>query len=529
MATSQTPPITPPPTPVEGPSMPQSENFSSTPPVDPIEVEVEKQKSLEAETGLRIRGILGGLPVAEQSQEYFAVFNEAGDTGPEIIDKTQFRVTYLVDSQLNTSKPFEDSDAAFNATQNFEKGKECIVRADNATVLNQNLTGKQSIYDIGSVALIATTETGSAPGAYITTMSFSDIDGQDIVDSVEDISCLFTADDTQEIDGGMGTNALVSYPITVKAISGSDFLSFSGDNTITFVTNTTEAGTRVVVQGNIFAQMEQVQELGGVGVKVELEFDDGGTGNFVVVDTNEFIIQENDLSYHFPDVYSAGIYKNFITNSKFRIRVTKTSAGINKIKIRGGNFRVRPEYLPGNQEIPGLNATTASYWEPLYTNFNPPTGSGYSILTASQQFSYFINSNFMAKLHPQSAIFDPKGDAVTFDPIVTPLEMRRGDEIRFEYNKNKVHKVTDVTEFPNGTIAITVSPQISTGSNVDHFTYYRIEQNGGYVIADVEKNNDVSSEQPFSGIILPEFPSERLRERGDRLIFELKQAGIIEK
>ena len=107
--------------------------------------------------------------------------------------------------------------------------------------------------------------------------------------------------------------------------------------------------------------------------------------------------------------------------------------------------------------------------------------------------------------------------------------MKRGDEIRFEYNKNKVHKVTDVNEFTNGTIAITVSPQISTGSVVDHFTYYRIQQDGGYLIADVEKNNDISSEQPFSGIVLPEFPSEQLRKRGDQLIFELKQAGIIEK
>lgn len=523
----QTP--TPPPTPQPGPSTPITAAPNTTPPQDPVQVQVELQESLEATTGLKIRGILGGLPVAEQSQEYFAVFNEAGDTGPEIIDKTQFRVTYLVDSSLNTSKPFEGSDAALNATQNFEKGKECIIRADNATVLNQNLTGKKTIYDIGSIALIATTETGSAPGAYTTTMSFSDLDGQDIVDPVDDLSCQFVANGDQTLDGNQGINALANYQNTVKAISGSDFLSFANDNTLTFVTNTTEGGTRVVVQGNIFAQGQfSGNNNSGIGVKVELEFDDGGLGNFVVVDTNEIIIPNDNLQYHYPDVYS-GYYKNFVTGTKFRIRVTKTDGSDNILKIMGGNFRVRPEYLPGNQVIPGLNAVTASYWEPVYTNFNPPTGIGYSVLTASQQFSYFINSNFRSKLDPQSAIFDPKGDAVTFDPITTPLEMKRGDEIRFEYNKNKVHKVTDVNEFTNGTIAITVSPQISTGSVVDHFTYYRIQQDGGYLIADVEKNNDISSEQPFSGIVLPEFPSEQLRKRGDQLIFELKQAGIIEK
>ena len=87
----------------------------------------------------------------------------------------------------------------------------------------------------------------------------------------------------------------------------------------------------------------------------------------------------------------------------------------------------------------------------------------------------------------------------------------------------------NVTEFENGTIALTLSPQISTGSVVDHFTYYRIQQDGGYVIVNTEKNNTVAGEQPFSGIILPEYPSEALKERSDELIYQLKEANIIEK
>lgn len=101
---------------------------------------IDAQNDLEIETGEEIKGALGGLPVVEQTQEYFAVFDEAGSTGPEILEKTQFRISYLVDSQLNTSKPVENTPAAFNATQNFGKSDEVVVRADNATVLNQNLT-----------------------------------------------------------------------------------------------------------------------------------------------------------------------------------------------------------------------------------------------------------------------------------------------------------------------------------------------------------------------------------------------------
>lgn len=519
----------PPPTPNPGPSKPPS--TAPTSPASPAEEtqqQLNLQTDLEAKTGLRIRGVLGGLPVAEQNQEYFAVFEEAGDTGPEIIDKTQFRVTYLVDSQLGTSKPAPESVAAINITQNFERGTNCIVRADNATALNQNLSGRQNIYNVGSVALIATTETGSSPGAFNTTMSFSDPRGQDIIEDAEDVSLEFTAGNPNTALSNQGDNVLMAYPNVVKAISGSDFLSYA-TNTLTFVTNTTEAGTRVVVQGNAFLQNGNQSNTVGVSGKVELEFDDGGTGNYIVIDSDFFSASPGDQSYHYPVVYSAGIFKNFVAGSKFRIRVTKTDLGPNSIQIRGGNFKVRQEYLPGDIIIEGLNATFAPYWESEYTNFDPPSGSGYSVLTASAGLSHFINSDFRAKLSPESAIFDPKGDTVTFSPIITNLNMAPGDEIRFEYNKNKVHTVMDVREFDNGTIALTLSPQISTGSEVDHFTYYRIQQDGGYVIVNTEKNNTVAGEQPFSGIILPEYPSEALKERSDELIYQLKEANIIEK
>ena len=95
---------------------------------------IDAQNDAEASTGEVVKGALGGLPVVEQTQEYFAVFDEAGSTGPEIIDKTQFRISYLVDSKLNTSKPVDDTPAAFNTTQNFGKSDEVVVRADNATV-----------------------------------------------------------------------------------------------------------------------------------------------------------------------------------------------------------------------------------------------------------------------------------------------------------------------------------------------------------------------------------------------------------
>jgi len=122
--------------------------------------------------GLEIKGVLGGLPVAEQNQEYFAIVFEAVDTSPEIIDQTQFKVIYLCDSQLNVSKPAQDTVALSNVLQNFERQKFANVRVDQGTVLNNQLGGRHQITAVGSLEPICGTQIGKGPLSYVTTMSF---------------------------------------------------------------------------------------------------------------------------------------------------------------------------------------------------------------------------------------------------------------------------------------------------------------------------------------------------------------------
>lgn len=519
---------------------------SKNPPVSPRpqplplsgESQLSAQELLEAEVGHPIRGALGGLPVAEQNQEYFVVFDEAGDTGPELIDKTQFRVTYLVDSNLNTSKPSEASDAAINVTQNFEEGKTIVVRADNATVLNRNLTGEQFTYDTGTIRLISTTETGSSVGAYITTMSFFDTSGQDIVQDAQDVSIEYNADGTQQTTSGI-QEFLVKYEGTpTKPISSSTDPFYSVDanvETLTVLRDTTEAGTRIYISMNTFLQVSWDENATPTNVAGELRLEQqtGGTGDFIVVKTTPFEIPYGNTEYFYPFV-STGTFKNFVAGTKFRCRLKRTDGvGVNELFIKGGKLKSRQEYLPGDVAIPGLNACTASFFEQDYVSFEPVSGSnnpqGYSIITSSVQMGYFINNGFRAKLDDQSKVFDPKGDTVTFENIQVEFNWQIGDEIRFEYNKNKVHKIVNTTELDNGAWAFTVTPYISSGSELNHFTHYRIVPDGGYIIANVEKNNQVNENQPFSGIILPKYPSENLKAQADGLIFRLKQAGIIEK
>lgn len=522
--TRPSPPVSPVPQPIEGSG----------------EAQVEAQLDLESQLGLEIRGALGGLPVAEQNQEYFAVFDEAGDTGPEIIDKTQFRVTYLVDSNLNTSKPSENSDAAINTTQNFEEGKTVVVRADNATVLNRNLTGEQFTYDVGTIRLIATTETGSSPGGFIPTMSFVDTRGQDIVQDALDVSIEYGADDDQSTSSP-NENFLIQYNgNAIKPISSSGDPFYSVDanvETLTIERDSTEGGTRIKVFFNVFLQgnwnTTGNPAPGAIQGNIRLEQQTAGTGNYIVVRQENFSIPYGNSQYFYPAV-EIPYFKNFVAGTKFRCRLTRTDGlSPNQLLVKGGRLKVRQEYLPGDVSIPGLNACTASYFEPTFTTFEPVSASnnpqGYSVITSSVQMGYFINNGFRAKLDDQSKAFDPKGDNVTFENIQVPFDWQVGDEIRFEYNKNKVHKIVDTTELNTGAWAFTLTPSITSGSELNHFTHYRVEPDGGYIIVDSIKNNQVNENQPFSGIILPRYPSENLKEQSDNLIFRLKQAGIIEK
>lgn len=123
-------------------------------------------------TGLKVLGILDGLPVAEKNQEYFAVIKEVGDTSPELIGQSQFKVTYICDSQLNVAKPATDTVALNNITQNFERQKYATVRVDEGTVLNQQLAGTHKITAVGSIEPIGGTQIGVGPYEYVTTMSF---------------------------------------------------------------------------------------------------------------------------------------------------------------------------------------------------------------------------------------------------------------------------------------------------------------------------------------------------------------------
>ena len=90
-----------------------------------------------------------GKPVVEQKQEFFVVFEGVNGTEPEVVDKSSYKITYIVDSQGNISKPAEGAASSFNILQNFNSGEPVTVILDQATSENSTLGGNHTISAIG--------------------------------------------------------------------------------------------------------------------------------------------------------------------------------------------------------------------------------------------------------------------------------------------------------------------------------------------------------------------------------------------
>lgn len=642
--------------------------------------------------GIQIKGVLDGLPVAEKNQEYFAVIKEVGDTSPELIDQSQFKVTYICDSQLNVSKPSTDSVALNNVTQNFERQKNAIVRVDEGTVLNQQLGGVHEITAVGSIEPIGGTQIGTGPYAYVTTMSFVQ-EGQLGVapgvnvatyymwlnkslgfqnlqfsartsgDNIFNTSSWTKPSSQLEVSGsnipGRGFRPYFDvnmYPVTgsgteadaqenssvVPAAKPSGFDSDYYLNRITILTSSVEGNTRVRLSGglgilcstcsvaDVFlrrngvngddwsdyntrdgvatsrpvfklkaykessdgtktllatnAKFMDISAPATIAVGSMATFRNGGyppgtnfdttyniwrpPGSVVYPSfrTDYFDVEVGDKLYMEIELpYETASWDQLYTDNSFTESFNSYAdiAAYRTYQFFGGNMIVSQETPSGSAFENGVTGITASYTDSEgsasiynqtgsywvgYNNFSSSEDGIGSYITASTPLTNFYGGAYIqsnpgseaynvvnADATPSSSLFEgglgPEDKKTWlnfgFNPIRLPFTPRSGDFIRFEYSKQKTFQITGVQAFGN-TLTLRVDGQIPASTVLDNWVIYRFVENGQYIILDVKKNNEVSVDQLFSGIITPEFPSSTLQERSDSLIFDLKQAGIIE-
>jgi len=477
-----------------------------------------------------IVGVLGGLPVAEQTQDYFLVFQQAGGTGPEIIGQTAYFITYLVKSDGTVSKPSEDNDALLNLQQNFPVGKPVVVRLDQGTALNSVLGGEHVLTAIGRQQPICYTQTDF----YVNTFT-----------TASDQFKFILQGNGIEYDPETGAADLVDYRgyIAKNDFSGTSDLP---KGTITGYDYRVDLDEDVVTSdltnGIIEIDGNNNFLLESLGIKAVVRVKKVGDVNFPTIGRPFKFRLEVNKTGTWEEV---AVQNNYVSNAAQSFTINFSLEGLD-LTNSGDNvsFRITTDYLfpLGYFELlwaelgisdqsppPGLTSITASGNQWVTSDYTPPENTPVW-LTAST----FLSLNYGNQ--QDSSVFNT-ADGFNLSPIVVPFEIRKGDRIRFRYSKKYDYAIYDIIP-PNcsndGLLKIQIKDLPFKGdsdfirNSYNNFIIHRTDgQDPLYIILDVDKNKAAGGTQNFSGLILPKYPTQELIDNLDNIIINLKERGII--
>lgn len=453
------------------------------------------------ELGSNLSGVLGGLPVAEQTQDYFLVFKGVGGTGPEIIDNTAYFVQYIVDSDGNVSKPSKDSLPRLNLLQNFSTGKNVIVRIDNASGINTQLDGEHLVTGVGVQQPILYTQYGFLSSSYTESISFITQDGvaagspvvvNDILGTMIKTNFTFNSSDLTTI------NNYNSIPIS--PIEGANFNSSSGYYHVT----ASDLNNIDIINFKISCNITNPDKNTiTVGIGLYAGISPIGEPNIFSIPGNTGISKTFTFSLD-PYWYSSNQY--------FYI----------KAAVQDGydaEFSLLKFEIPTTSPNPPARSQTF-FWS---------TGSHTDItwLTASSYLS--LNYGNIQ----QTTGFQGTGGSFGLSPIKNTFIPQLGDRIRFEYNPNKdyyIYEVISPDSDAEGNLKLKLNSPIPPNTIIDNFVLHRVDNTSiKYIILNVAKDSIIDNpENPFTGIILPKYPSEKLQRNLENILSKLKQDGIIE-
>jgi hypothetical protein len=463
----------------------------------PTQQQYIQQQEIEQEEFLLgpINGVLGGLPVAEQNQDYFFIFKGAGGTGPEIIDNTAYFIQYIVDSNGNVDKPSQGSIARLNAIQNFPQGKTTTVRIDNASGINTQLDGDHTITGLGVQQPILYTQFGIPSSSYTTDISFTVPGGAPSgsygvilnfrgLMTITSSTTATTGDITiysvsgSRPDVGAATLNLSAGTYTVNSSSSLQSITFNP--TIGF-TNTNTFQARSITWG--------ITRDGLTIAQASLNLPAGGSNT-------------STISYTEP-------LSNLGGNPIYRLKITSGDSFIDKDFVQFNISSQNPSPTDNTNASSGLWTTgsSTSTWLTASTYLSQNYGNLPNELVNATNFG--------------------------FSPIKTPFTLNPGDRIRFEYNPQKdfiIYEVIEPRAASDALLKIKLSSTVPSNTILDNFVLHRVDNSSiKYIILDVAKDPTIDNpENPFTGIILPKYPSEKLKNNLENILSKLKQEGIIE-
>jgi hypothetical protein len=447
-------------------------------------------------TGGPTQGVLNGLATAERNQSYFLVFEEAGDTSPEIIDNTAYFITYLVDENGNVAKPTLNTDSFYNLIQNFPIQESVVVRIDNGTILNEQLGGELTVTGIGKQQPLLYTQTGYSQSQYDLGITFQETTLPGIYPSTPSILGDLKRTGPFYLTGS-GVNQIGNFTIDINPDPSVATLNAT-NGTYSIITtgliNISEVSFRIT-----FSAINQ----GQANKFIDYYLKDNNSNDSYYLGNVEYKIRESGPT-------TTNFYLNLNSsqlagNPEFALYATFD----NDIKYNSMLFGIKsqtPSSVSGSTNTLPLLETSSNTW-----------------ITGSQ----FLSNNY-GKIQAEL----PLASAFGFSPVTEPFTLQKGDRIRFEYNKNKdytIYEVTSPDEDSDNKLKFRLNTTIPEGTELNNFVFHRIQQQDpAYIILDVKKlpQNDT---QNFRGFILPKYPSQTLKDNFNKIISQLKEKGIIKE
>lgn len=526
-----------------------------------------------------------GKPAVEQTQDFFAIFKTITATEPELIDKSSFKITYIVDNQGNVNKPTENADAARNIIQNFEQNNKVTIVLDQATSDNASLAGEHTIFSIGKPIPYLYSIKGIASSSFEKRLTFRNPNSppSGAYDPLDNYEGLITTASTAGVNDA--ASGLLDFRISEfeRSPRGMDTLDRSPE-TSPIVAEFTGSDGIYSIKGNQFDDDLQSLQLSitnqfsntwGVanssdaqyGVQIFLQYGNSGSGtwsdynpqgwptgleynnvsvlNQISGDDDQII---NNIAYigetgaplitatyniDFTSDYGRDTLLAFMNDNgvlefrwKFKLIDGVTSnieTSVNTLLDGGYITFSGPQFSVFNQspspdnyyvDIEGSDFNALEYIE-------VPTSPSKTITFGSQI------SNFYQDFYVQT----PAQEAFGLDPVTLPFNPQPGDRIRFQYNQNQDYLIYSVTPPAQGggKLKLTLDGAPPT-SSLQSFMLYKIDSSlASDMIINHKKITGIDNpNNPFTGIIYPEFPSENIIKNSDQILAKLKSEGIIE-
>jgi hypothetical protein len=458
-------------------------------------------------------GTYGKLPTVESLKNYIAYVETAGGWTPHRMNASGAVIKYLIKDDGTVVVPNTTENSLFTNKGTFESGERIIIETQGFST--GGASPFRNIIRGGTrIEPIFYNQTGHTPSTFTASIELTDFGAFGGVNS--------------NYQGRVGVSSSYATPTSFTEVQFHQIIS-TGSNTGFNITSPTRRfqissgmiteQVTLTLKANIFVRNNSFlpSNLGGqssvwarfkddanniIGETRGIEAPGAGYGLILPQTTGELrwtqTLTTDQLvpgRQYFIEIISGHTFNSILTTSRFEVEQTP---------------------------IPSAPITASNLFQ---------TGSGLSsnviFTTQSSLVNFYGNENVFQK--------DISGSG--FFPIKNPLLFKRGDEIRFEGDENKVFTIFEAVLNPQQTFTIpivgtiTLPPSLSiildrpiTGSiNVNKFLFRRYVDDASAILFEGLMPQGWQS----PAIIRPEFSSQGLNKSIDQIILELTEKGLL--